>query len=218
MRIDYAALAKQLAEDLDAGADTPEAARWRKCVALIGSGVYAAQARRQAGFPRRRLRRYLRAEPRLRARYEYARRWGRRRGYSKLAIEEALAEVVNTDTGLKAALARRGFTPVQQNRILCWAQTDPELSIAYQRAKAAQRMRLLVGLKDRAWSEPLRRSGRRAVSQELRKIDNLRPVRIRRANAIAYREAYAQREPLKAALHAARRRSKRAAKTTETNR
>ena len=209
-----AAEASGLAEALERGEDTPATRRWCDCMRLVGTGVRIPQALAQTGMSRRALRRYVRADGRLRAWFDHARRWGRRGNYSKLAIAEALAEVAQTDRSFRAALLPRGFTLSQYAKIARWAQTDPWVREAYERAKAAQRTRMIVSTKDEWWNTEITSGSRRTIARQFFEIDKLQPVRARRAKAAEYRAAQAQREPLKAALLAARRRARRAARVT----
>lgn len=202
--------ARELANAIDAGTDTPETRQWCECMALIATGMLVKRARRFVGFSPALFRRYLHAEGRLRKRYSHAMKWGRRRRYGKAAIEAALTEVATTQSSFRAALFARGFTQAQYIKISRWTQTDPWLREAYRAAKEAQRTRLVVGVLDRFWSDEAAgtKSGRRRINQAWHAIRKLRPAGVRRRAAAERREGQAAVDPVRGTLAAARRRAK----------
>jgi terminase small subunit-like protein len=179
------------------------AAQWREFTALVSRGLRVSVAIRQSGIKPRILRRYLRFGPQLRVRLEYAKKWGRRRAWSPILLDEILSEVACTPKSLRQICAERG---VSYNAFISLTRhgRDPELEAEYHGAKWVQATHMadaVLGRVDGADEATLAamatRAGRRQLNQAWHRIDQLRAQRpLRRAN----REAAArENNPLAAA-------------------
>jgi hypothetical protein len=185
-------LAAALADRLEAkslNADpASEESRWLQCFCLIGSGTRTSIARRRAGIQAWQWRQYLRAEPRLQKFFAHVRKWGRRKNWSILDIENALGEICTSDIGMTEALMKRGYSRSRVKSYFRMKERDPELRARYNSAKWCQRQYLLSRV-EAAMDGVTTRSARKDFKKQLQRIDTLRPVRDKRAEAAARREA-----------------------------
>jgi hypothetical protein len=178
----------------------------------VGTGATLVRALREIHKGRPSFLRYLLSDPARRAQYEYARKWGKRKHYSKIDLFEALDEVSTSNIGFRAALAKRGVPEWRYQRIIRWTRTDPELREAYLSAKRAQQMLLVEGTKQRFWDDTeigRTRRGRRVIHKAWNAVDRLRPNHLRKREAAARRAEQAKTDPVGAVLARARKRVKK---------
>lgn len=165
--------------------------QWRALTAMVAlNGVRVPIALRRAAIPPAIFKLYLRAEPRLQAAFDRAKRHAqqRHRKISAAEAEEILAELSRTDASLKAILRRRGHS---RRRVYegflkrLWRQ--PELRSRYlvaRRAKVARCQARFFALDD----DTLIERGKRWIHQEAHRVRSMHPVRERRRAAQQHRE------------------------------
>jgi len=199
------ALAGALADRVEAkslNADpASEEGRWLQCFRLIATGTRTHVARRRTGIQTWQWRQYLRAEPRLQKYFAHVRKSAKRRNWSMLDIEFALDEIMASDIGMTEALMRQGYSRAETKSYFRMKELDPELRAQYDGAKWCQRQYLL-GRAEAAMDGVTTRSAMKAFRKQLHRIETLRPVRDKYAEAAARREA--TESPLMARIRQAR--------------
>jgi hypothetical protein len=205
------ALAGALADRVEAkslNADpASEEGRWLQCFRLIATGTRTHIARQRAGIQAWQWRQYLRAEPRLQKFFAHVRKSAKRRNFSMLDIEDALDEIRSSDVGMTEALMKRGYSRSRVKSFFTMKERDPELRAQYDGAKWCQRQYLLSRA-EAAMDGVTTRSAMKGFKKQLHRIETLRPVRDKRAEAAARREA--TESPLMARIRQARAAAKRA--------
>jgi hypothetical protein len=210
-------LAAALADRMEAtslNADpASEEGRWWECLRLIATGTRTHLARRRAGIQAWQWRQYLRAEPRLQKFLAHVQKSARRRNWSILDIENALGEIRTSDIGMTEALRKRGYSRALVNSFFTMKERDPELRAQYDGAKWCQRQYLLDELRS-AVDAVTTRGAMKGFRKQQHRIETLRPVRDKRAEAAAWREATEspQMTRLRQARAAAKRATRKAAR------
>jgi hypothetical protein len=164
--------------------------QWRALTAMVAlNGMRVSIALRRAAIPPAIFKLYLRAEPRLQAAFDRAKRHAhqRHRKISAAEAEEILAELSRTDASLKAILRRRGYSRRVYEGFLKRLWRQPELRSRYlvaRRAKVARCQARFFALDD----DTLIERGKRWIHQEAHRIRAMQPMRERRRAAQQYRE------------------------------
>jgi len=188
--------------------------QFQRLLLAVGTGTPVPQALKQISSCWKVLNRHLREAPARYEQYQHAVRWSGRSAYSKFLIDEALREVATSGVSFMAALRKRGYVGHQVRTILRWIEPGRDLEQQFLSAKRSQERLLRDGLIHKYWGDETAgttRRSRRAVNKDLHVVHKLRPMRHRRAEAAQHRAAFAQINPQRAELMAARRRAKRAA-------
>jgi len=189
--------------------------QFQRLLLAVGTGTPVPKALKRMHIGEWVLRRHLRANPAWSEEWQHAVRWGLRQNYSKFVIEDALREVATSGVSFMSALRTRGITNEDQLRtIRRWTEPGKDLEQQFLSAKASQERLLRDGLIHKYWGDETAgttRRSRSAINKDLYAVHKTRPLRFRKAEAASHRAAFAQRDPQRAELMAARRRAKRAA-------
>ena len=193
-----------------------EEGRWLECFRLIATGTRTHLARRRTGIQAWQWRQYLRAEPRLQKFFAHVRKSAKRRNSSMLDIEDALDEIRSSDVGMTEALMKRGYSRSRVKSYFRMKDLDPQMRADYDGAKWCQRQYLLSQA-EAAMDGVTTRGAMKAFRKQLHRIETLRPVRDKRAEAAARREAtenpqMTRLRQARAAARAGARRAQRAAR------
>jgi hypothetical protein len=161
---------------------------WQKWVGLVCAGVRAGlrsdrdtnSALSRVGLPRWLMLRYLRCQPALRMSYAAAKRAGLRRRWPRELVENILSDIATTGMSTRQACANRGVNP---RNFYMLSVRDRELEREYLDAKEFQRLTRLEELDDTVTKGvndmAALRAAKRHVNQQLHRIDQLVPVRLR---------------------------------------
>jgi hypothetical protein len=128
--------------------------------------------------------------------------------YPALMVAELFESLARTDASLKELMLRRGYTVRQYRNFLrtVWSYR-PDWLETYKAARAAKVLRARCRLLDVS-DEQLLALGRRGIRQERYRIERLRPITERRADARQCRAEKAAVNPVYAARQRARRHGK----------
>jgi hypothetical protein len=132
------------------------------------------------------------------------------RRWSVLEVEEIFAALARTPLSLRQIMAARGYTIREYRNLLNMIFRRPTWAAHYlsaRRVKVEVARSVLMGMSD----EQLLAHGKpkRFVNRECLRIQKLKPVRQRRAEAALHRAARAVQDPAAAAIRDARRRAQR---------
>jgi hypothetical protein len=184
---------------------------WRELMRLVCTGTTRRTALRRVEISEAVFYSYLRHEPHLRLLWADAKRWGRRKAYSALGIEEVLEGIACSSTSTKAACELHG---VPYGGFIKLTLSDGALGARYLAAKD-QQQEMLHGMLasesgsriDEITTRAAAREHARNLNQGALAIRKLLPRRQRRAEAKAYRAERAAADPAAARLQENRRRA-----------
>ena len=183
-------------------------AQWQQFVELLAfEGVRVSAALKCEGIVPLVFRRYLDAEPRLRAQFARCKQYAYRRRFPRLAIQEILDELSRTNDSLKDICLCRGFSTADYQDLVCRYLLSDEWRIAYLNARRAKVQRLSTRLLDTP-DDALLALGKSGVHKAQHAIWQLRPRHERLAELRAGRAERAARDPVGAARHEADWRAK----------
>jgi hypothetical protein len=171
--------------------------QWDHCTALIGTGTQVREAIETAAIRPCILRRYLRASRELRAHWNYALIWNRRKNWSVLDIDDVLEKIATGDLSTRQACARQG---VSYTAFIALTTRDADLQRRYLAAKQFQQLHLserMVTIADAAVDV---RVAKRQINQLEHRLETIAPARLRNVQRRAA-------DPRRARVQDARRRA-----------
>jgi hypothetical protein len=127
-----------------------------------------------------------------------------------LEVEAILDALARTPLSLRHVMAARGYTAREYHNFICFTFRRADWAARYlsaRRVKVEVARSVLMGMSDAellAHDKP-----KRFVNRECLRIQKLKPVRQRRAEAALRRAAHAVEDPAAARLQDSRRRAKR---------
>jgi hypothetical protein len=133
----------------------------------------------------------------------------RRTRWTIFVVDELMSELIRSDKSLRAIMSERGYSNSDYVSFIQWLGRRPERTARYQAARRAKVWRMrsqLSGLGD----EELVFRGKHWLRKQMHRIESMRPLAVRRAEAKQHRAARAARDPNGERLLQARQRAKRA--------
>jgi hypothetical protein len=152
-------------------------------------------------------RQLLENAPELRAQFERAKKYAKRRRWPEQTVMEIFETLARTNMSLREAVMSRSYSLRDYRNFNAMCFKKPEWKEAYLAARAAQVTRRRTLLMDVPADELVAR-GKSWISREAFKVHSLRPMPERRAAAAVHRADRAASDP----LHAARLRVKQGAR------
>jgi hypothetical protein len=162
--------------DLCANRELISKSQWQHCIALVATGAPVREAIKTAAIRPSILRRYLRGSRELRARWNYAMTWKRRKNWSVLDIDDVLETIATSDLSTRQACARQG---VSYTAFIALTMRDGDLQRRYLAAKEFQQLHLSEGLLKIADAAVDLRAARRQINQLEHRLDTIAPARLR---------------------------------------
>jgi hypothetical protein len=190
------------------------ASQWLQAMELIAAGTRIGPALQRTGIPNGVFRGYVRVERRLKAHLNSCNRRAKRRRWPMLTVEEILEDISTGNGSARDAVMKRGYSLNDYKTFIRMTQQrGSQLEKGYLNAKSAQNMRLFEQTFGMDVDEMIARGGKRWLNAQENRINQLRPLRLRKREARARRvQEYGPESELDVRIREARRRAKRAAR------